>query len=53
MGMVPILVMWPKCGEQTFISTTDWGSIWNLALIALVVSKMKSYDECYMDEDVS
>ena len=33
MGVVAILVMWPRSHEQTFVPPSHWGSIWNLALI--------------------
>ena len=39
MGMVAILVMWPRPFEQTFIPQPQGGSIWNLASIGLVVSE--------------
>ena len=32
MGMVAILVMWPRAREQTFVPPSHRGSIWNLAL---------------------
>ena len=25
MGVAAILVMWPRCGEQTFVPPIDWG----------------------------
>ena len=37
MGMVAILVMWPKPCEQAFISPFQEGLIWNSASIGLVV----------------
>ena len=37
MGVVAILVMWPRPREQTFVPPSHWGSIWNLALISPVV----------------
>ena len=39
MGVVTILVMWPAPFEQTFISTSQGDSIWNLSLIGWVVSE--------------
>ena len=37
MGVVAILVMWPRPRKQTFILLSHWGSIWNLALIGPAV----------------
>ena len=37
MGVAAILVMWPRCPEQTFIPLTHGGSTWNLALIGPAV----------------
>ena len=42
MGVVAILVMWPRPHKQTFIPPSQWGSIWNLALIAPVVWRRRS-----------
>ena len=39
MGMAAILVMWPGPVEQTFISPSHGGSIWNLTLTDPVVSE--------------
>ena len=33
MGMVAILVRWPRHHKQIFVPPSHWGSIWNLALI--------------------
>ena len=46
MDMAAILIMWSRCGEQTFFSPADGGSIWNLALIDPVVSGEKTFEEC-------
>ena len=46
MDVAAILVMWPKCGEQTFVPPDHEGSIWNLALISAVVPEEKMSDEC-------
>ena len=35
MGMAAILVIWHRCGEQTFITPPNGGCIWNLAWLAL------------------
>ena len=45
MGVAAILVMWPRCGEQTFVPSTQGGSLWNLALIGQVVSEKKITDD--------
>ena len=37
MSMAAILVMWPRCSEQTFFAPTHGGSIWYLALIGPAV----------------
>ena len=39
MGVVAILVMLPKCSEQTFLPPTHGGSTQNLALIGQAVSE--------------
>ena len=44
MGMAAILVMWPRPFEQSFIRPSHGGSTWNLALIGLVVSKEKKFE---------
>ena len=33
MGVAAILVMWPKCRKQTFVTPTHGGSTQNLALV--------------------
>ena len=43
-GMVAILVMWPRPREQTFVPPSHWGSIWNLALISQVVLEKKIFE---------
>ena len=37
MGVVAILVMWPKLFEQTFVPSSQGDSTWNLASISQVV----------------
>ena len=37
MGMAAILVMWPRCPEQTFVPPIHGGSTWNLVMIGPVV----------------
>ena len=39
MGVAAILVMRPKCREQTFVPPTQGGSTYNLALIGQAVSE--------------
>ena len=51
MGRVAILIMWPRCGKQTFVPPAHEGSIWNLALIGPVVSEEKTFDECGQQTD--
>ena len=46
MGVADILIMWPRCGEQTFSPPAHEVSIWTLALIGPVVSVEKSFEEC-------
>ena len=46
MGMAAILVMWPGSFEQTFVPSSQGGSIWNLTLIGPVVSEEKMFEEC-------
>ena len=43
-GMVTILVIWPRLFEQIFFPPSHWGSIWNLALIGPAVSEEKNID---------
>ena len=38
--------MWPGPFEQTFVPPSHGDSIWNLALIGLVVSEEKLFKEC-------
>ena len=44
MGMVAILVTWPRCREQTFVPPTQGGSTENLALIRQEVSEKKMFE---------
>ena len=44
MGMVAILVMWPRPFEQFFVPLTPGGYIWNLVTIGPVVSEEKSFE---------
>ena len=44
MGMAAILVIWPGPIEQTFVSPSQGGSIWNLTLIGPVVSEEKMFE---------
>ena len=44
MGMAAILVMWPRPYEQTFVTPSHWGSIWNLALIGQAVLEKKIFE---------
>ena len=37
MGMMTILVMWPKLFEQTYVPSSQGQYTWNLALIGQVV----------------
>ena len=37
MGMVTILVLWPKLFEKTYVPTSQGHSIWNLASVGQVV----------------
>ena len=46
MGVVAILVMWPGLFEQTFVTPSHGGSIWNLTLIGQAVSEEKKFKEC-------
>ena len=43
MGMVAILVMWPRCRKQIFVPPTYGGSAQNLALIGQAVSDKKTF----------
>ena len=42
MGLAAILVMWPRCLEQTFVPPTHGSSTWNLALIGPAVLEKKT-----------
>ena len=44
MSMASILVLWSGPFEQTFVHLSHGGSIWNLALIGLAISKEKTSD---------
>ena len=43
MGMVAILVIWPGPFEQTFVSLSLGGSIWNLTFIGQAISEEKMF----------
>ena len=43
MGLMTILIIWPRFGKQT--SLNDWSTIWILALIGPVVTEWKSFEE--------
>ena len=45
MNMAAILVLWPRCGEQTFLTQAHRGFIWNLTLNGPVVSDEKLFDD--------
>ena len=45
MGGEAILVMWPRCREQTYILPTHQSSVLYLALIGQVVSEKKAFEE--------
>ena len=44
MGMATILAMWPTPSERTFVPTSHWGSIWNLASIGQAVLEKKIFE---------
>ena len=44
MGVAAILVMLPRPREQTFIPLSNWGPIWNLALICPAVLEKKIFE---------
>ena len=44
MGMVAMLVMWPRPFEQFFFPKGPGGCIWNLVAIGSVVSEEKSFE---------
>ena len=44
MGMVAMMVMWPRPFEQFFFPKGPGGCIWNLVAIGPVVSKEKSFE---------
>ena len=44
MVVAAILVMWSTPRKQTFVPPSQWGSIWNLALIGQVVLEKKIFE---------
>ena len=44
MGVAATMVMWPRPPEQTFVPSSHWGSIWNLALIDPAVFEKKIFE---------
>ena len=44
MGVAAILVMWPRPLGQTFVTPSQWGFLWNLALIGPVVLEKKIFE---------
>ena len=46
MGVAVILVMWPRCNKQTFVSPAQGGALLNLALNGPVISEEKLFEEC-------
>ena len=44
MGMVAILVIWPRPHEQTFVPPTHRGTTWNLALTGQVILEKKIFE---------
>ena len=44
MDVAAILVMWPRCPEQTFVLLTYGGSKWNLASIGPAVLEKKIFE---------
>ena len=51
MGVAAILVMLPKPREQTFVPPSQWGSIWNLALIGQAVLEKKTFENGGQQKD--
>ena len=45
MGMAAILGMWPRRRQQTSVSATHLGLMLNLALIGLMVSEEKTFED--------
>ena len=43
-GVAAILVMWPRCRKQIFVSPTHGGSTQNLALIGQAVWEKKMFE---------
>ena len=50
-GMAAILVMWPRCPEQTFVPPNHGGSTWNLASIGPAVLEKKIFENCGRTDD--
>ena len=50
MGMVPILVIWSRPHELSFISQSQKDFIWNLASIGSVVSENKKCENVDMQD---
>ena len=46
MGVVAILVMWPRCREQIIVFPTHRGSTQILALIGQSVLEEKMFEKC-------
>ena len=46
MGVIAILVMWPRCREQTIVPPTHRDSTQILTLIGQSVSEEKMFEEC-------
>ena len=44
MGMVASLVMWPGAFEQTFVTLSEGGFMWNLASVGPVLSEEKMFE---------
>ena len=47
MGVAAILVMSPRCREQTFVPSTQGGSTYSLALIGQAVLEKKMFEFVY------
>ena len=52
MGVVAILVMWPRRREQTFVPPSHWEATWNLALIGPMVLEKKIFENGGRTTDV-
>ena len=44
MGVAATLVMWSRPREQTFVSASNWGSMWNLVSIGLPILAKKLFE---------